>query len=220
MFTRLKTAGLKLQLAQRFLFLHFKPLIKAYYKGTVQNGCTYFPLVAMLVDDQPEERTLLSLKRRDSDMDCTHCMLRSRIGGTQHRHQTQVVSSSSDEHVTAPRRHCSVCNTVGKLSFIRTCERATCGTVHHQLFVSLHSFHRHLEANQFADVRCHLVGHSAQYFPSALSYFAGLRSTAYSMYRIISFDKLHVLNLGIICEFCDMTNTFLQHASLLPLSPS
>lgn len=38
----------------------------------VVKGSTYFARISILVIDQLEERTLMSMKRRDSDMDCSH----------------------------------------------------------------------------------------------------------------------------------------------------
>lgn len=84
--------------------------------------------------------------------------------------------------------------------------------------VSLHNLHLHLTAAQLAESRRHLVVHSAHDFPPALSCFAGLGFAPCNVYRVVSFDKLHVMDLGIIRQFCDMTKSFLQRASSLPLS--
>lgn len=36
---------------------------------------------------------------------------------------------------------------------------------------------------------------------------------------MVSFEKLHVVDLGITWKFCDLTNTVLQRTSILPLKP-
>lgn len=66
---------LQLQLFHRFLYLLFNPLISASLHGSIVNGVTYFPRHGMIGADQPEESSLLCLKRHDSDMDCTHFVL-------------------------------------------------------------------------------------------------------------------------------------------------
>lgn len=64
----------------------------------------------------------------------------------------------------------------------------------------------------------HNIGHSTHYFPPFMACFAGLGSPPYHLYRVISFDKLHVIDLGVTRIFCDFTNTVLQHRSSQPLS--
>lgn len=64
----------------------------------------------------------------------------------------------------------------------------------------------------------HLIAHIAHEFPPTLSYFGGLGSAPHNLYLIVSFDKLHVLDLGIFRQFCDLTNTVLHLLSSLPLS--
>lgn len=51
-----------------------------------------------------------------------------------------------------------------------------------------------------------------------MSCFACLRSYTCNLYRIVSFHKLHVLDLGIMQKFFDLTNTLLHRASTLHLS--
>lgn len=52
---------LRLQLIHRFIFLMLKAIISASYTEFVVAGRTYYTRVAMLVTDQPEEGTLVSL---------------------------------------------------------------------------------------------------------------------------------------------------------------
>lgn len=67
--------------------------IQASYNGFVMNGSTYTPIIGISVD-HPEERTVLSLKRRDSDVDCTHSVLQSRVPNAP---RSQPISFLSEE---------------------------------------------------------------------------------------------------------------------------
>lgn len=74
---------LRLSLLQRFIYICFKKRNQACFNGFVFKGYTYITRVGMFVADQPEERTVIALKRNDSDMDCSHCTLQSRIRNVQ-----------------------------------------------------------------------------------------------------------------------------------------
>lgn len=170
---------MKLQLSHRFLFLLFKLLIEASYTGTVVNGCTYYPRICMLITDQAEERTLMSLKRRDSDMDCSRCVLQYCLSSAQsQRHRSGMSSFSDDGSVgayTSSRRR-SFRNVAGQLSYTPNSKRDPNVTVKYQLSVSLHGRNRHLFSSDVAEYRRHLVSHSEHDFPPALGYFAGMGS--------------------------------------------
>lgn len=96
------------------------------------------------------------------------------------------------------------------------CDRSV--TFRYQLSVILHDLHLHLSLSHVAEYRRHLLSHSTQYFPPDLECFAGLGSAPYNLYRIISFDKLNVLDPGIIRQFCDLTHDYLLRSSSFPLS--
>lgn len=196
-----------------------KRFSKASFTGVVINGSTYVTWFAMFVADKPEERTVLCLKRQDSDMDCTDCVLQSRVRSSQQSRTSMLQSSSSDEsgNRTAIRR-ISIRNTDAQMSIARHPERDPTLTVRHQLRVASHHMHHNMDNVQLASSRRHLIAFSAHEFPPALSSFAGLGSTPCNLYRIVSFDKLHVVNMGITRQFCDLMHGVLQEASSLPLS--
>lgn len=54
---------LELKLIQRFIFLLFKRLITASYKGVVSSGAIYISRISMFIYVEPEERTLSYFKR-------------------------------------------------------------------------------------------------------------------------------------------------------------
>lgn len=97
-----KIGQLKLQLIQCFVYLLFKPLKQDSDNAFEVGGSTYFWCVLMFVTDRLEERTLPSLRRRDSDMDGTHFVLRTRLREV----QLLMLSSRSAElrTTTCPRR--------------------------------------------------------------------------------------------------------------------
>lgn len=64
---------------QRFFFTVFRTIVCASYKGVMVNGVLLFTRIAMIVCDQPEERSLLFRKGHDSYMDCSFCSLPSRL---------------------------------------------------------------------------------------------------------------------------------------------
>lgn len=67
------------------------------------KGTTYYPQIAMVVADKPEERTFLSLKRRGSDMDFSYWVLRTRIREEQFRSGLSAPSSWSEVTLTLPK---------------------------------------------------------------------------------------------------------------------
>lgn len=70
---------LKLHLLQTYIFLCFKNLIQEAYSGFFTDGTTITPRVGMLLEDHPKELPVLSLKRRYSVINFTHCTLQSMI---------------------------------------------------------------------------------------------------------------------------------------------
>lgn len=64
------------------------------------------------------------------------------------------------------------------------------------------------------------IAHSAHEFLPTLGYFVGLRSYPFNLYRIISFEKFHVVDLGIKRQFSDLTHHVIRRSAPLPLSRS
>lgn len=69
----------KLHLYHISLFMAFRDVTSSSLHGCIIAGRKYFPRIELVIPYQPKDRTLLSLKRRESDMDCTHCVLHSRV---------------------------------------------------------------------------------------------------------------------------------------------
>lgn len=76
---------LQLQLLERFISLCIKEMIEESFNGFIIDGSNFTPRAGMFMADQPIERTVLCYKRRDLDMDCTHCILQSSIRNVQPR---------------------------------------------------------------------------------------------------------------------------------------
>lgn len=73
--------------------------------------------------------------------------------------------------------------------------------------------HIPVSTQSLAASRAHIIAHSAHDFPPVFASFAGIGSMPFNLYRIIYFDKLHVMDLGVIRLFCDMCHILLQKAS-------
>lgn len=70
-----KRRRLKHELMKRHMFLLFPPLMEASYTRVFSDCQFLFPHISMSITDQAEDRAVLSLKDRDSYMDCSLCML-------------------------------------------------------------------------------------------------------------------------------------------------
>lgn len=91
-------------------------------------------------------------------------------------------------------------------------------TDNHQIRAEIHNHNRNFTNTETSCTRRNLISHSLNELPPALTFFAGLGSAPYNLYRTASFDKLHVLHLGSILKVCDPTNTVLSRTYSLPLS--
>lgn len=63
----------------RFTYLIYKELIHSSHVGYLYKGSRIYPRVGMLVADQPQERTELSLKDHGSFCDCSLCTMPTSI---------------------------------------------------------------------------------------------------------------------------------------------
>lgn len=92
------------------------------------------------------------------------------------------------------------------------------GTVHLQLDLTRHNIHRTMTAGASASARRDLITISAHEWPPVLAAFENLGSEPSNLYNVFAFEKLRVFDLGIICQFCDLTHSVIQRSSNLPLS--
>lgn len=212
-----KIRQIKLQLFQGFLSLVMKRLINASFTVLAINGSIYLPLVALFVANQPGERTVLCLKRRDSDMDCTHCGLQSIHRSSQTSTTSTLQYSSSDDNADrSSSSHISISNTKAQMSIARHHEFDPALTVRHQLFVASHHFHRYMNNIQLATSTRNINAFSAHDLLPALYSFEGLCLTPFNLYLIVSFDKFHIFDLAITRNFWPYTRFFAT--SLQPTS--
>lgn len=72
--------------------------------------------------------------------------------------------------------------------------------IYRQLSVAKNKQKRNLDRTILSSSRKFLITKSAHEWPPALECFAGLLSHPYNLYRMISFDKLDLMDLGIIWQ--------------------
>lgn len=149
-----------------------------------------------------------------------HCVWRSLISSSATQTSTPPVSSSSNETTPVQNLLLSVLKKSGQLSPLLHFQGDTAPIVQNQLTVSLHACTPNLRTSTLSHAQRHLVTHIELEFPRDLSFFAELVSPSFHLYRIVSMDNLHVMNLSIIRQYSDMTNTFLQRCCALPLTRS
>lgn len=118
-------------------------------------------------------------------MDCTHCDLQSRLRSSHTSTTSTLQTSSSDENADrTSKRLISIMNTNAQVSIACHRERDSALTAGHQLSITSHNFHRHMDNIQLATSRRHLIAFSSHELPPALCNFAGLWSTPFNLYRL------------------------------------
>lgn len=129
----------------RFLYLLFSHLIRASFHGSIVNGVTSFPLLGIIVADQPEELSLLCLKIRDSYTDYSHCVLPSRLRTSANTQDPTCQGNSPDDSVVRqPFRSVSISNKSGQFTNFIYRERDPSVTVRHQFLMAAHHRQRKL----------------------------------------------------------------------------
>lgn len=153
-----------------YMFRLFHPLLLTSFTGFILYRTMFIPRLAMVLPDQPEERTLLTLKRRYSDMDCIHYILRTRLRenmATPSRKPCRRRSpawSSTDHESPSTRRVTSIRNTASQVTMAPHPKRDPFFTVRHQLSVARHNLERNMDNVQLSIYRRHLIGYSAHDF--------------------------------------------------------
>lgn len=75
-------------------------------------------------------------------------------------------------------------------------------TVHYQLETAIHALgHSTVSRNRIAITKKFEICRSAHEFPSAFYSSFGLIPSPFQLYNIIAFEKVHLLDLGIIRQF-------------------
>lgn len=85
-----------------------------------------------------------------------------------------------------------------------------------QLEAAQHNVSSHLPSVSAKGMHDKLIFPYARELPQVLSAFAGLGSAPFNLYRDISFDKLHMMDLGVIRLLCDhVSSVILNHSANL-----
>lgn len=168
------------------------------------------PRIDICTADQPEERTILCLKRRDYFMHCSHCTLLTRVYASTvqssngpYREQSvpstasAQLTSNGDANPVRITRRIAPNNSV-QLSDGSHPQRDVCVTLRHQLILAKQNQSRRLDTYSISHYILFAISNRAHDFPPALACFTVLGSAPHNLYRIITFDKLHVVDLGII----------------------
>lgn len=93
-----------------------------------------------------------------------------------------------------------------------------CTTVRYQLQLVRHNTTNRLDSGTLASNRNYLIKHSSHAFPPAFACFAGLGSAPHNLYRIVAFDKLHVVDVSVTRLLSDHTHAIININGNLPLS--
>lgn len=201
---------LRRELIQRFIFITFKSLISSSYTGHAIIGSLLIPRIGTINADQPQERAILCLKGQNRYMYSSHCSLPSFVSDSLSESPSNLnrtVPMSDDDDSPAPGRRIFLVNRTDQLSTDGHNPRNVFHTVASQLTLAHHDLSPSLPPSTTAPLRRQLLLLSAHPYPSAISPFAGLGSPPFNLSRVVSFDKLHVFDIGIIRQYCDLVNT-------------
>lgn len=143
-------------------------------------------------------------------MDCSHCTMSSRLFDTQDFPQSHTIPSSDDDGSPTPHRRTSSVNVSGQLNTDVHNPRNVQRTVSHQLSIAKHDYNSYLDPSTAAYLRRKRLLHSAHSYPPAMASFTGLGLPRFILYCLISFDKLHLVDLGVTRQYCDLVNTVIR----------
>ena len=142
-------------------------------------------------------------------MDCSLCQLPTRVyetGIEDGDRDTESDGSGSDaSQYSRPRGRSnrSTLNTATELYPQLHPPRDVSKTVSMQLIAAINKRETHEDREQVKQAQDYLRRHSAKSYPPSLAAFPGMGSPPFCLYRAISFDRLHVLDIGIIREIHD-----------------
>lgn len=214
---------MSLQLVQRFFFKVFCDIIRLSYTVSLVNSALLMARIFIIVCDQPKERSLLCLKGHDSYMYCTLCCLPSRFPcrhSSSHTTPYSLAQTSDDESIRQSTGSAlrSSRNTNGQLDTYLHEKRKVAVTVQIRINISRNTISPFISQSATASLRLHLLINSAHDLPTVMAAFSGLCSTPFSVYDEIAFDTLHVVNLGVMRQVCDMADVVLRLQTTLPLN--
>lgn len=176
----------------------------------------------MIFADQSKERTILCLKRRDSDVDCSNWLPTSRIPVSEITWRASKHDTSSHEdssvYKRSPRRSRSIRNNDFQLSRTWPHEQNPATTGSHKLNLYLNQRQQTLPSLEVEISRQHIIQYCSHEQPPFHDCFAWLHSPPFHLYRTVAFNKRHLFYLEITRMFCDLTKTVLQRPSSLSQS--
>lgn len=177
--------------------------------GHTIDGTIYFPRVGMIKADQPQKRSILSIKAHEGYIGCSNCSLPSRLPAHPN-YDRQSIESYDDNQIPASNPRSSQLNTDCLLIPNVFSSRKVRDTILSQPHIARHDFDLSRNPYITQPLRRRLMSHSDHPYPPGIAAFCVLGSTPFSLYRIISFDKLHVHDLGVLRHFCDLGNTLIK----------
>lgn len=69
-----------------------------------------------------------------------------------------------------------------------------------------------------SSTRRHLIAMSTHQLSPSMSSFVGFGSEPFQLYNSVSFDNVHLFDLGIIRQFCDCTHSVIRNSCSLQLT--
>lgn len=192
-------------------------MIGSSFSGLAVHGDLFYPRIGLLIVDQPEERAIMCLKRRDSFMDCSLCTLPSRLHTANNQSANDsslfspsIIFTSEDDLPGVVNSSSSTSNITDQVSEHVHPPLDVPASIQHQLNVARQNISNQLPSSALSASRWFLLSHSAHDIPPALVCFAGLGPAPHHIYNMITFDRVHVLDLGLTRHLCDITNTVIQ----------
>lgn len=82
-----------------------------------------------------------------------------------------------------------------------------------KLDIARHNLETFICQAQLSSSRQNMVLNRAHELPPALASFKGLGKFPFNLNDVVSCDNLYVIDLRVIRQFCDMTNTVLRNHS-------
>lgn len=198
-FSDAKMAYERAFLQQRFIYLMLKDAFLASKTGFPIEGRLHILRINTLVCDQPQERSFVCMKAAGSFMDCTSCMMPSMA----FRHELGIGPEDTPQDV----QDISIYDDVYSVQIGQEGgrERNVVNVVSRQLVLAKSTVS---PSNSTAGAtytpdevllsKRYLQRVSATHIPPALASCHGLGTEPYHLYKMIGFDKLHTVDLGLL----------------------
>lgn len=152
-------------------------------------------------------------------MDCSLCSLPSRVSQKELCSQFNLTSSDYvRDNLNARIDRNYVRNKATQLNIISHNLSQLLSNIQKQSEFASHNLVTSFSTRHVACTRKKRMLESAQELPPEWSSLAGLGSTPFKLYKLISSDKLKVTDLGITRQLCYLTRTVIQRNFTLQLS--